>query len=194
MKSTIYFISGLLASIGFGISPSPNVDMISDFGSDTVRREFMDTINIEPVDVVGLLTPIRNNNSSISDEYRKINYLGDDKYVLEGIVLSPVGLGMIFNVNRFYSHLSVSGTNARRLHQVLQEENEDIKINRIWYPLSASYSGLTGKDLENFRRYYRPDFNQFLGMPEESQLDYVIRKVKNYKDSVEYIRSYLQLP
>lgn len=191
--STFVFIALVLGTITLSwrtttvINPELSVH-------DTTRINLHDTLQIEEVSVTASpLTP-EEKLLQRQDDYRIIYLNGDYSNIFEQMTISQIGITVFLNGNKVYNRFSASGKEARLLQEMIQDEFEEDKINEVWIPMTAQYTGLRGQDLADFRRYYRPYYADFANMQQEDRLDYLIRSVKNFKDSAEYIRAYLELP
>lgn len=160
--------------------------------TDTTKVNLRDTLKIDEVSVTASPLTAEEKFRQKQEEYRIIYLHGNNSGIVEGILIFPPML--VLNINKIYNHFSASGKRARRFQRVIEDEFEEDKINEVWIPMTAQYAGLHGQHLDDFRRYYRPNYVDFMSMQQEDRLDYLIRSVKNFKDSAEYIRTYLELP
>lgn len=151
----------------------------------------LDTIGIEEVVIKReVLTPEEQFKRD-SSEYRIIYFNGDNKDMFIVNIFPPV---LLININKLYNHFSKTGKRARNLQKVFRDRFENDKVNQTWYPLTQQLSKLDGQQLEDFRRYYQPNYDWWVVAEEYEQLDYLFKRLRNYGDSASYIRKYLALP
>ncbi|MFD2597688.1 hypothetical protein ACFSQ3_01895 [Sphingobacterium corticis] len=153
---------------------------------------YRDTIGIESVEINHeVLTPEEKYERN-KREFRSIYFNGDNKNIITAIGIIPPGIAV--NINKLYNHFAKSGKQARRFQKVLADDFKLDKVNQTWYPLTQKLTKLDGQQLEDFRRYYHPDFEWWAAAEEYEQLDYIFKRLKNYQDSSVHIRAYLALP
>lgn len=109
---------------------------------------------------------------------------------IDGITLSPasgiIGIGIYVNIQRLYArYFELSN---KRFHEFERREIIENYIDTVWLPLTATYTGLEHEHLHYFRHYYRPNIEFITHLAHHDRVGYVIGKVKNYKDSIDYIR------
>ena len=187
----------------FSLKPVDNptvVDVAHDTARDTLVNMAKDTLGIKEVIVQGQVQTPEERLAERQQEYRAIYLHGDNSNIatLGAVRLSenfslPLPV-LLVNMNHLYNHLSTSGKQARRSQQILIDDYEKDKIEQVWLPLTAEYTKLEGQELEDFRRYYEPDYPWIVEAEEWEKLDYVFKKLKNYQDSAVYIREALRLP
>ena len=151
-----------------------------------------DTIGIEEVLIQREVLSPEEQFRRDSSEYRIIYLHGDNKKMIEAINIFPPVI--VININKIYNHFSTSGKRARSMQKVLKDRFENDKINQTWYPLTQQLAKLEGQQLEDFRRYYQPNYDWWVVAEEYEQLDYLFKRLRNYGDSASYIREYLALP
>ena len=165
--------------------------LVGVFYTDTIKIP-RDTIGIEEVVVKReVLTPEEQFERN-KKEYRIIYLHGDNSKIVEGFSIFPPAI--VLNINKIYNHFSASGKRARRFQQVLEDDFMQDKVRESWHPLTQKLTRLEGQELEDFRRYYQPEFAWWVRTEEYERLDYVFKKLKTYRDSSVYIREYLLLP
>lgn len=153
---------------------------------------YRDTIGIESVEINHeVLTPEEKYERN-KREFRSIYFNGDNRNIITAIGIIPPGIAV--NINKLYNHFAKSGKRARRFQKVLADDFKLDKVNQSWYPLTQKLTKLDGQQLEDFRRYYHPDFEWWAAAEEYEQLDYIFKRLKNYQDSSAHIRTYLALP
>jgi len=125
------------------------------------------------------------------EDYRMIYLLGDNKSIVE---FSPFG-GLALNLNKIYNHWSTEGKQSRRMQAIIEREYLADQLEELWGPLAAKYSGLTGEELLNFKRFYAPELDWIKTASVYELLFYIQDCTRRYASEKEEVnRKLLILP
>ncbi len=151
-----------------------------------------DTIGIEEVLIERDVLSAEEQYERNKNDYRIIYLNGDNRNIIEGFGIFPPVI--VINVNKLYNHFSVSGKRARSLQNILENSFKHGKVKESWYPITQQLTKLDGQQLDDFRRYYQPEFDWWESAEGYDRMDYVFKRLKDFQDSVVHIRTYLALP
>ena len=153
---------------------------------DTVRK---DTLNIDTLSIQKSLTAEQKYKRN--QHTNRTAYLwGDNKKIAK---TNPKG-GMLFSINKLYSHFTKKGKQSRRLIRFFENDYDQDKIERLWKPLTVDLTKLKGDSLFYFQMYFQPS-SEFLETSEyHEKVAYVVKAMRVYRDSTEYIHQKMRLP
>jgi len=153
----------------------------------------IDTLRIEPVEVHGSAAKFAD-LALLEADYRKLLAKNMNANFLSGVVITPVSIGLSFDISSLYSKLSKSGKSESRRFNWLKVEILERKLDDVWFSMTNKYSSLDSINIKYYQIYYRPGASEFLTLSEAEQLNYLIFTLKNYKDSVNIIKEIVSLP
>ncbi|RQP15807.1 carboxypeptidase-like regulatory domain-containing protein [Parapedobacter defluvii] len=147
---------------------------------DTLLRIFLSgkILGLDEVSVVGRRNPVQDSLWMRREFTDQFNFRPVKPW--ESVTLSPIGISI--NLNILFASFSREQKQAKRLKAALiRDEREDYVDRRFTHAVIRGQTELSDDDLEVFRWYFRPTYEQLVDFTEYDLLQYIRANYREFK-------------